>query len=107
MDKCRINITVEAPEEMNELLLERLVQNDAGGAFRQPTARLDSCERDRDRAVEASFVEPIGQQPRRILAPLIIVNRPVAMDVAVNAVQIGRVTVGTGVPNADQTGRLC
>src|SRR6516225_2957378 len=107
MDKCRITITVEAPEEMNELLLERLVQNDAGGAFRQPTARLDSRERDRDRAVEASFVDPIWQQPCRILAPLIIVDRPVEMHVAVNAGQIGRVPVGTGVPNAGQASEHC
>src|SRR6516225_3356484 len=81
----RIIVPVEAPEEINELLLNRLVQNDSGAPFRQPMARLDARQPNWDGAVQTSLVNPIWQQPCRILPAFIIVDRPVEMHVAVDA----------------------
>jgi hypothetical protein len=63
MCEYRVAVPVEAPEEINEPLLEGLVQNDAGAPFRQPMPGLDPRQPDRDRAVKASFINPIWQQP--------------------------------------------
>ena len=107
MCEYRVAVPVQAPEEINEPLLEWLVQNDAGAPFRQPTAGLDPRQPDRDRAVEASFVNPIWQQPCRVLAALVIVDCPTEMNVSVDAGYIGWVVVGTGEPDVGEVGDRC
>ncbi|MND36641.1 hypothetical protein D3C80_273010 [compost metagenome] len=61
----------------------------------QKTARLGRLECNRHRAIEATFVKAVRQQPFGILALFEEINRPVELHLVIDAGEILRVPVGT------------
>src|ERR1700683_3147889 len=90
---------VEAAEIVDEPRLERFIRGDARRVFLEPAAGLDLRQPDWHGTIRGSFVNPVWKQPCRVLAALVIVNRPNEVDVSINLAEVGRIAIRAEVAN--------